>query len=176
MVGQRRYQPPKLRTQVISYLLACALIVFEAFHGRFDFLLLYLPIGLGAQAWHRFRPPTVVTEAGVRRPWRRIGFLSWADVAAVGRPQLGVWAASLILVNGKRVVLDDIAADRSSVIAQIGQRNLEPPPTVRMPAAGSPYRVRTPMEIEADVTRQATALAHQRERLAAESRRLRRLP
>jgi hypothetical protein len=32
------------------------------------------------------------------------------------------------------------------------------------------------MEIEADVTRQATALAQQRERLAAESRRLRRLP
>ena len=177
VVGQQRTQRrPSIRTQVFVSLSACALIAFEAVHGRFDFVLLYLPIGLGAQAWLRWRPPTVVTKDGVRRPWRRIGVISWTEVATVGRPQLGVFAASLVLVNGKRVALDDIAADQSAAIAQIGKKKLSAPPAVQMPAAASPYRVRTPMEIEADVTRQATALAQQREWLAAESRRLRRLP
>ena len=162
--------------QIITYACLCALVAFEAVRGRFDFVLLYLPIGLGVQTWLRRRPPTVVTKDGIRRPWRRIGVISWTEVAAVGRPQLGVWAASLVLLNGKSVVLEDIAADQSTAIAQIGQKKLSAPRAVQMPAAASPHHVRTPMEIEADVTRQATALAQQREWLAAESRRLRRLP
>ena len=176
VVGEQRTQRPSTRTQVIGYIAVCAVIALEAVHGRFDFVLLYLPIGLAVQGWLRRRPPTVVSAEGVRRPWRRIAFVDWTDVAAVGRPQLGVWAASLILVNGKRVVLDDIAADRSAAIAQIGQKELSAPTVVQLPAAASPYRVRTPMEIEADVTRQAAVLAQQREWLAAESRRLRRPP
>ena len=109
----------------------------------------------------------------VRRPWRRIGFVAWLEVEAVTRPAPGASAAHLILVSGKRVVLDDISADLSSTIARIGHKQLSAPQALRMPAGASPYRERTSMEIEADVTRQAIALAEQRERLAAESRRLR---
>jgi hypothetical protein len=176
VVGEQMMPRPSTRMQVITYVALCALIAFEVVRWRIDFVLLYLPIGLAVQAWRRWRPPTVVTEAGVRRPWRRIGVISWTDVATVGRPELGVWAAKLVLRNGKSIVLDDIAADQSAAVAQIGHKQLSAPRAVQMPATASPYRVRTPMEIEADVTRQATALAQQREWLAAESRRLRRLP
>jgi hypothetical protein len=33
------------------------------------------------------RPPTVVDQSGIRRPWRRRSFIAWTDVETVAAPQ-----------------------------------------------------------------------------------------
>ncbi len=77
----------------------------------------------------------------------------------------------LNLANGKSLSLSDIPADQAVVIAALGGKEVRVPSLPSRPSA--PNRPRSDIEIEADVRRQAQALALQRQQLAAESKRLR---
>lgn len=121
----------------------------------------------------RSRPPTQVTAEGVRRPWRRRGFVPWTDVASVLAPQPGLFGMRLQLTNGKKVALDDIPGDQTAAVAAIGGKDVVQPARPSVPSFPPRLpRARTDADVLGDVTRQAAALARQREELAALSRRL----
>lgn len=155
---------------------ACALVValgvvYGIRRGEWFFALYgFYPVGSLAVSW---RPPTVVSADGVRRPWRRPGRVSWTDVVAVVAPQPGLSGMRLQLTSGKKMLLD-IPGDRTAAVAAIGGKEVVLParPVVR-PAPPRAPGLRTDQHVLADVTRQAAALARQREELAEQSRRLR---
>ncbi len=167
---QVRRRPLVLSACALAVLVGVVLLIRG---GDWFVLVAYGGYGLvrSALAW---RPPTQITAEGIRRPWRRLGFVPWTDVSCVLAPQPGLYRLRLQLTDGKVVSLDDIPGDRTAALAAIGGKEVIRPavPTVRPGPHPSP-RPRTDDEVLADVTRQAAALARQREELAAQSRRLR---
>ncbi len=88
------------------------------------------------------------------------------------RPNPAGSAHDLNLTDGKALVLADIPANEAAAIALIGGKTVVAPPFIRRPAIRA-RPGKTDKEVEADVKRQAEALALQRQQLAAESQRLR---
>ena len=139
-------------------------------HPSYFLFVYFLLFGAG-QLWIAKRPPTVVSPSGIRRPWRRATFLSWEAVDFVDAPVPGVYGTKVTLKTGKVIVLDDVPATRSAAVAALGHKPLKA--AARSPMPAPPVRERTPMDIYADVTRQAEALARQRTELAERSRSIR---
>ena len=125
MVGIRptRRKPikPVLRVILVAAFGAVVVLDIRSAHPSY-FFLLYLPLVWGWQLWVAKRPPTVVSPAGIRRPWRRTTFLSWDEVASVAAPVPGVYFTKLTLMTGKVVVLDDIPAAKSKAVAAVGHK------------------------------------------------------
>ncbi len=140
--------------------------------SRPDYFVLVYSLYFLVPVIQRLRPPTVVSAQGISRPWRRISVVSWDDVASVAGVAPGVYPVRLNLTGGKSLPLDDIPAADSVAVAALGGRSVQP---VKRSVAAPRYpeRERSAMQIEADVTRQAGALAEQRRQMAAEFRRLR---
>ena len=165
---------PQLRRRPVL-LLACALLVILGIvfgiRGRDWFFLVMYGAAGSFQVVLSWRPPTQVTVDGIRRPWRRPGFVPWSEVSAVLAPQLGVTGIRLQLGSGRTVALD-IPADRCAAVAAMGGKDVIRPvlPTVR--PGPPPPRTRTDQDVLVEVTRQAATLARQREDLARLSRRL----
>ena len=167
---QRQVRHRSLLTATSALLMAVG-VAYGIRRGEW-FFLFYGLWGAGSLAMS-WRPPTQVTAAGVRRPWRRVGFVPWPDVALVIAPQIGLTAMRLELTDGRKLPLDDIPAARCAEVAAIGGKEMVRPalPTVRS-GPPPPPRPRPDDHGLADVSRQAQALARQRAELAALSRRL----
>lgn len=168
VVGRRPRQSTA-KERIFGAVLIGAVLVYAIVSRHILLVGFYLFLGLIRFALH-LRPPTVVSATGIRRPWRPRSVIGWSQVASVSLPVPGKFAPRLNLRSGKSVVLDDIPGDQSSVIAEIGGKELLVPPPYKPPPPSLPsQRPRTDLEIEADVDRRARALAEERRRLAGES-------
>ncbi len=111
-----------------------------------------------------FRPPTIVSAGGIRRPWRLRGVIGWGQVASVMSPTNGLPGVRLQLTSGKVVVLADISSEQTDVVASIGNKAVRPMAPART-APSTAHGEPTAMDVEADVVRRARALADERRRL-----------
>ena len=166
-----RTQPPIRRSQVLAIAVAVVafMVLWIVVGPRDPFFVLYLLFPAGS-LFVRWRPRSVIDASGIKRPWRRPSFITWDEVASIDPPTPGVWAVHLRLASGKSVTVDDVAVAQSALVGRIGGK----PMTARPVVLGRPpsQRPRTDMEVEADVTRKAQALAEHRKQMAAESARL----
>ena len=129
VVGRRPKMNPKVRVLLLAFL--ATVIVLAILGHRYVFLSIYFVLGV-VQLFLGARPPTVVSRAGIQRPWRQLSIIYWEQVSSVSRPVPGKFAPRLNLVNGKSIELDDIPADQTAHIAEIGgQEMLLPAPTGR---------------------------------------------
>jgi hypothetical protein len=140
--------------------------VFGVMRHRYEVFVFIAIFGL-FQAITLFHPPTLVDASGIRRPWRRLSFVSWPDVATVAAPEPGIVGVRLTLTNGKTVRLRDISAAESALVASIGGTELLAPPPLRMPPARA-AGVRSDVEIADDVARRAKALSDEWRRMDAQ--------
>lgn len=103
------------------------------------------------------KPASVVSPAGILRPWRTRSVIGWAEVHAVIAPRPGVRTTRLKLVNGKEVSVDDVPAARSADVAALGGKPIE---TAAPPARPAPRPV-VPADRDAtfDIDRRAAALS-----------------
>lgn len=168
VVGQRVVVTDRVRA--LRILAVCALTSYWMWRGRYEWLL-YPAVLVALQVRVVKQPPSVVSATGIIRPWRRRSYVDWNEVESVAPPDPGRRGCMLNLANGKSLSLSDIPADQAVVIAALGGKEVRAPSLPSRPSA--PNRPRSDIEIEADVRRQAQALALQRQQLAAESKRLR---
>lgn len=171
-VRPRRRKPVKPVVRVILAAAVCAVVVLDILSSHPSYFLLVYPALLGgSQLWMAKRPPTVISPSGMRRPWRKVRFLSWEAVDFIAAPVAGIYGTRVTLRSGKVVVLDDVPAAQSAVVAALGHKQVKA--ATRSPMPAQPVRERTAIDIYADVTRQAEVLARQRSELAERSRRIR---
>lgn len=175
VIGDRR----SARRVGLTWLFPVFYVLFAVFH------FVRGSVGLGvfavavaaAYVFLRLRPPTVVDERGIHRPYRwRRRFIAWPEVDAVVIPPTGLeppTAPRVALVGGGRpVVLDDIPPDQAETVARIGDRPLHRPPVTGVPTVPLTPRRKEPtdLDIEADVSRRAAALHQRWSEIEAENR------
>ncbi|TKV58749.1 hypothetical protein FDO65_14640 [Nakamurella flava] len=122
------------------------------------------------------RPPTVIDVRGIRRPYRwRRRFITWPEVEAIVVPPTGLEPAVAprvaLRAGGRPVPLEDIAPDQAALVARIGDRPLRRPPVPGVLITPPPReKVRTDVDVEADVARRAAALERRWVALEAQNR------
>lgn len=159
--------PTRSRRALIGFaLIGLAALVWAVASRRYYFLL--YSVMYGSQLLTGLRPATVVWPAGVRRPWTRRSWIDWSEVLSVSAPQPGQPAVRVNLINGKSVVLPNIAADQARRVAAIGERELVSAAVVLKPPPPPP-RPLSDEALHADVQRRAAALSAGWQRLAQES-------
>ena len=92
-----------------------------------------------------YRPPTEVSAAGIRRPWRMIPRLAWDEVSAVVTPRPGDSVVSVVRRNGRRLGLTGLGATHAPRVAEIGGKPMEP-----IRPATPDARTPTPMDADRD--------------------------
>ena len=160
--------PRSWRLLAVGIVATLALAGWDISRGDFPlFPVLYL-IAMGVSL---LRPLTVVDASGVRRPLRLRRFVPWSEVAAVAAPEPGALRVRLMLDGGRAITLDDIPAQQSAAVAELGGRELRrlTPVSIPAPRTIAAERERTDQERAADVDRRARALAAQRAEMAAQA-------
>lgn len=86
-VRPKRRKPVKPVVRVILAAAVCAVVVLDILSSHPSYFLLVYPALLGgSQLWMAKRPPTVISPSGIRRPWRKVRFLSWQAVDFIAAP------------------------------------------------------------------------------------------
>ena len=160
--------PPKARKTLVAFALLILASLLWAVLTRHYFWLLY-PAMYGSQLLPGFRPATVVSSAGIRRPWTRRSWIDWGEVISVSAPEPGRPAVRVNLINGKSVALANIASDQAGMVAAIGGMELVSAATVMLRPPFPPPRPPSDEALHADVQRRAADLSAGWKRLAEES-------
>lgn len=168
-VTGKTFRPTKraVRFAVAAAVLYVAYVGYVISTGRFSFLLGYVIFAV-RPLYEALRPPTVVSTAGISRPWCRKSFVSWIEVESVMRLELGYPSVRLLLSSGKTLVLADIPADRSADVAALGEKQVIKA-TLSVPRPAPTHHEPSARDLEADVNRRADALAAGWAKLAAQN-------
>jgi len=117
-VGRQLATPRRLLATLGSLAAVAAFAIFLG-KGRWESVALWSVywICVTVRLW---RPVTTLTEAGIRRPWRRRTFVVWADIESIVPTQPGERFVRLVLTDGSSLALSDVSPDQAPRIAAAG--------------------------------------------------------
>lgn len=141
--------------------LAPALAVFYIVHaalvrddGAVVFAIIWTALGVSTA----MRPAMCIDGDGVTLPVLRRRRIRWDQVASVLRPGRFDAAVSLVMVDGRRIMLPGVGPALAASVAQIGGKSLSEPAVIT-PRQVPPAPTRTsPPDAERDLQRRAAAL------------------
>jgi hypothetical protein len=121
-----------------------------------------IAISLPVRVVNQLRPPTVITAAGIDRPWCRRSFLTWDSIDHVVE-QSYVSDVRVTTTEGKTLRLFGVDASLTADVAALSARPVRPH---QIPTPRTVTKEPTQREMEADVARRAAALADERRRMS----------